>query len=171
MKRNDLILAGAILAVAAVILAFQFFRQGNGEQLVEISVDGEVFGTYDLTDDQTIKIGNTNRVVIEDGAARMEWADCPDQICVNHRAVSKNGESIICLPNQVVVTVVSSEESGLDAVAQYKGKEIEKQSGIFRSIYSSCTDLQLYRDTDPDPVRSSGYQTWSGKSDYCDCPV
>ncbi len=118
MKRNDLILAGAILAVAAVILAFQFFRQGNGEQLVEISVDGEVFGTYDLTDDQTIKIGNTNRVVIEDGAARMEWADCPDQICVNHRAVSKNGESIICLPNQVVVTVVSSEESGLDAVAQ-----------------------------------------------------
>lgn len=118
MKRNDLILAGAILAVAAVILAFQFFRQGNGEQLVEISVDGEVFGTYDLTDDQTIKIGNTNRVVIEDGAARMEWADCPDQICVNHRAVSKNGESIICLPHEIVVTIEDGKEAETDAVVQ-----------------------------------------------------
>lgn len=118
MKRSDLILAGAVLAVAAVILAYQFFRQDSGEHLVEISVDGEHFGTYDLTDEQTIEIDDTNRVVIEDGAARMEWADCPDQICVNHRAVSKNGESIICLPNRVVITIVSPEESGLDAVAQ-----------------------------------------------------
>ena len=56
--------------------------------------------------------------MIKDGEARMEWADCPDQICVDHRAVSRNGESIICLPNQVVVTVASSEESDVDAVAQ-----------------------------------------------------
>lgn len=118
MKRNDLILAAAVLVVAAAILALQFFRQDSGEHVVEISVDGELFGTYDLTDDRTIETGGTNRVVIEDGSAHMEWADCPDQICVNHRAISKNGESIICLPNQVVVTVVSSEESGLDAVAQ-----------------------------------------------------
>lgn len=118
MKRSDLILAGAVLAVAAVILAYQFFRQDSGEHLVEISVDGEHFDTYNLTDEQTIEIDDTNRVVIEDGAARMEWADCPDQLCVNHRAVSKNGESIICLPNQVVITIVSPEESGLDAVAQ-----------------------------------------------------
>lgn len=118
MKKNDLILAGTVLVFAVVILIFQFFRDDGGKHLVEISVNGELFGTYDLTDSQTIEVGGTNRVVLEDGAARMEWADCPDQICVNHRAVSKNGESIICLPNQVVVTVVSSEESELDAVAQ-----------------------------------------------------
>ena len=118
MKRSDLILAAAVLAAAALILAFQFFRQDSEKHLVEISVDGDIFGTYDLTEDQTIEINDTNRVVIEDGEARMVWADCPDQICVNHRAVSKNGEIIICLPNQVVVAVISSEESGLDAVAQ-----------------------------------------------------
>ena len=118
MKKNDLILAGTVLVFAAVILIFQLFLNDGGEHLVEISVGGERFGTYDLTDNRTIEVGGTNRVVIEDGAAHMEWADCPDQICVNHRAVSKNGESIICLPNQVVVTVVSPEESELDAVAQ-----------------------------------------------------
>ena len=48
----------------------------------------------------------------------MEWADCPDQICVNHRPVSRNGESIICLPNEVVVSVKGGEEAELDGVVQ-----------------------------------------------------
>ena len=107
MKKYDLILAAAVVIAAAFLLIFQFLRQ-----------DGEVFGTYGLTEDQTVEIDDTNRLVIKDGEARMEWADCPDQICVDHRAVSRNGESIICLPNQVVVTVASSEESDVDAVAQ-----------------------------------------------------
>lgn len=118
MKKNDLILAAAVIAVAAVILAFQFFRQNDGTNLVVITVDGKVFGRYNLAEDQTVKIGNTNRLVIENGTARMEWADCPDQICVNHRAVDKNGESIICLPNKIVVSVESGQESGLDGIAQ-----------------------------------------------------
>ena len=65
-----------------------------------------------------VEIGGTNRLVIEDGTARMEWADCPDQICVNHRPVSRNGESIICLPNEVVVSVKGGEEAELDGVVQ-----------------------------------------------------
>ena len=32
-------------------------------------------------------------------------ADCPDQICVNHLAISRDGESIICLPNKVVIAI------------------------------------------------------------------
>ena len=118
MKKYDLILAAAVVIAAAFLLIFQFLRQDDGRHYVEITVDGEVFGTYYLTEDQTVEIDDTNRLVIKDGEARMEWADCPDQICVDHRAVSRNGESIICLPNQVVVTVASSEESDVDAVAQ-----------------------------------------------------
>lgn len=118
MKKNDLILAAVIILAAFAVFAFQCFRQDNGEHHIQITVDGELFGTYDLTVDQTIEIGSTNRVVIENGEARMEQADCPDQVCVNHRAIRRNGESIICLPNRVVVTVESSEESGLDGIAQ-----------------------------------------------------
>lgn len=118
MKKNDLILAAAVIAAAAVILAFQFFRQDGDGQCVVVTVDGELYGTYDLTEDQTVEIGKTNQLIIENGTARMEWADCPDQICVNHRAVDKNGESIICLPNKVVVSIESSQESSLDGIAQ-----------------------------------------------------
>ena len=48
----------------------------------------------------------------------MEKADCPDQVCVRHSAISRNGESIICLPHEVVVSIEDGESSGADAVVQ-----------------------------------------------------
>lgn len=118
MKKNDWILGGGIVLAAGMILLFQLLSDSGGAKEVTISVDGDVFGTYSLEEDQTVEIGGTNRLVIEDGTARMEWADCPDQICVNHRPVSRNGESIICLPNEVVVSVKGGEEAELDGVVQ-----------------------------------------------------
>lgn len=118
MKKNDLILAAAVILTACAVLAFQYCSRSGGEQYVEITVDGDLYGTYSLNEDCTIRINGTNRLVIKDGHAEMDWADCPDQICVNHSPVNKNGESIICLPNKVVVSVVSPEESGLDGIAQ-----------------------------------------------------
>ena len=76
-------------------------------------------GTYSLAEDQTIEInGGTNTLVIENGSASMEKADCPDQVCVRHSAISRNGESIICLPHEVVVSIEDGESSGADAVVQ-----------------------------------------------------
>ncbi len=49
----------------------------------------------------------------------MTQADCPDGICANHKPIHKTGESIICLPHKVVVTVISdkSNDNEIDAVA------------------------------------------------------
>ena len=49
--------------------------------------------------------GATNTVRIRGGRVSVCAASCPDGLCVRHRAVSRAGESIICLPNRVVVTV------------------------------------------------------------------
>ena len=118
MKKNDLILAAAVILAACTVFAFQYFSRGGGEQYIEITVDGDEYGTYSLDEDRTVRINDTNRLVIRDGSAQMEWADCPDQICVHHRAIHAGGENIICLPNKVVVSVISPEESGLDGIAQ-----------------------------------------------------
>lgn len=118
MKKNDLILAAAVILAACAIFAFQHFNRSGGEQYVEITVDGDLYGTFSLNEDRTVRINETNRLVISGGSAVMEWADCPDQICVDHRPVSSGGESIICLPNKVVVSVVGSEKSSLDGIAQ-----------------------------------------------------
>lgn len=118
MKRNDWLLAAGILAVAALLLYFQIFRKTGDHGFVAVAVDGALFGTYSLEEDRVVEINDTNRLVISEGSARMEWADCPDQVCVHHQGISRDGESIICLPNQVVVSVESVEESDVDGVVR-----------------------------------------------------
>ena len=118
MKKNDWILAGVIVVAAAAILLFQFTRGDSGAGEVTVTADGETFGIYSLAEDQTVDIGGTNRLIIRDGTAQMEWADCPDQVCVDHSAISREGESIICLPNQVVVSIEGGKQADLDGVAQ-----------------------------------------------------
>lgn len=93
-----------------------FLLAGKEAQEAVVTVDGEVYGTYSLAKDQTIEIQDGNRLRIQNGQAKMEWADCPDQLCVHQKAISRTGESIICLPNQVVVSVQGSKESELDGI-------------------------------------------------------
>ena len=119
MKKGDIILIFLILLVAGS--AFGIYRAftGNGGGEAVVYVDGEEKGRYSLNEDRTIVInGGTNTLVIEDGSARMEKADCPDQVCVRHSAISRNGESIICLPHEIVVSIEDGEAAGADAVVQ-----------------------------------------------------
>lgn len=119
MKKGDIILILLILlAAAASFGAYAFFAGSGGAEAV-VYIDGEEEGRYSLKKEQTIELnGGTNTLVIRDGSASMERADCPDQICVRHRAISKNGESIICLPHEIVVTIEDGKEAETDAVVQ-----------------------------------------------------
>ena len=115
MKRNDWILATAILLAAGILGAYLLLGRQTGS-CVMISKDNEEIGTYSLKDDRVIDVGEGNRLEIKDGAVHMLYADCPDQICVHQKAISRNGESIICLPNKIVLKIVDGEEAELDAV-------------------------------------------------------
>jgi len=91
---------------------YLFVFRSSGDT-VKVTVDGKLYGTYSLSQTITedIKSGETdnqlNRLVISDGKAYMETASCPDGICVAHRPIFRNGESIVCLPNRVVITVIT----------------------------------------------------------------
>jgi hypothetical protein len=117
MKKNDWILVAAILVLAGIgfLIYTSFGRQTAG--IVKVTVNGELFGTYSLEKEQEIKINDTNRMIIKDGQADMIEADCPDQICVDHKTISKNKETIVCLPNKVLIEIVGGEHVEIDAVA------------------------------------------------------
>lgn len=116
MKKNDILLAVIVLIIAVFGLLFYRNLEKKTAGTITVTVDGDVYGTYFLDQDQEILIGKTNRLVIKDGKADMIEADCPDQICVDHKSISKNKESIACLPNKVIVEVVGGAEASLDAV-------------------------------------------------------
>lgn len=93
-----------------------FFRPHQDDGMAVVSINGEEYGSWPLMDDCTVEIEGTNRLFIKDGQAEMAWADCPDQLCVHQKAISREGESIICLPNKVVVSIVGGMERDVDAV-------------------------------------------------------
>ena len=125
LKRRDVILALCLLlfaGVLALVLYVTGLTRGTADR-VEISVDGELYGTYSLLENQEIKIeteSGYNLLIIENGSAHMEEADCPDGYCMDQGSISRNGQSIVCLPHKVVVSAVSSDGSDaqLDGVAQ-----------------------------------------------------
>ncbi len=112
---GDFLLAVAVVAVALGLwAALLLFSQSGGA--VTVTVDGELYATLPLADDtalEIIGIGGVNTLEIAGGEARMTAADCPDGVCVHHRAISHSGESIVCLPHRVTVTVVGG-SAGVD---------------------------------------------------------
>ena len=95
-----LLAAGALITLTAV--------EGD---LVEVYIDGVLSESYSLGEDLTVDIagvGGVNRLRVKGGEATIEYADCPDGICESHRPISRSGESIVCLPHKVVVTVKSA---------------------------------------------------------------
>lgn len=120
MRKKDLFLLLLIVAAAAVTaLCLRFAGVSDGAEIT-VSVDGETYGTYPLFEDRTIEIENTfgtNRIIIENGSAYMESADCPDKYCMTYKPISKTNENIICLPHRLVVRV-SGAESEIDAITQ-----------------------------------------------------
>ncbi len=121
-ERNDRILIVGIM-VCAVLLGLAFLLKGSGAgTTVVVTVSGEEYGRYSLLKEQVVQIGDTNTLVIHNHEADMLFAECPDQICVKHTPISETDENIICLPNQVVVTIEDimgkTTESELDAVVK-----------------------------------------------------
>lgn len=116
MKKMDLILVlvVAVLAIGGLLVYNILGKKEAGRVVVE--VDGEVFGEYKLFENQEVLINETNILLIENGVVNMYEANCPDQICVKHVPISKNGETIVCLPNKVVVTVKEAAIGELDTV-------------------------------------------------------
>ncbi len=121
MKKKDIILIIGILAAALMLFViYQFLLPGDSEAKLQITVEGEVYGTYDLNQNQVIKINDTNVCSIENGIVSMSEASCPDHLCMNQKKIDSRGGTIVCLPNRVVLGIVSEAKSGpdIDAISQ-----------------------------------------------------
>ncbi len=120
--KNDIILIVIIIALSAMafILINSFSSSGN-EVIIEQNLKQTAVLNINKNQEYNLYDNNgniCNTVLIKDGTVSMKYANCKDKICVNHNKISKNNESIICLPNKVVVTVVSDKNNDVDEVAR-----------------------------------------------------
>lgn len=121
LKRQDIFLLAGLLAIFLVLGAVLLLTRENGATVV-VRVAGEETAIFRLDETTTYVIdganGGTNELVIENGEVWLKDASCPDQLCVHQGKIRYVGESIICLPNKISVTIGGEpEEDGVDVIA------------------------------------------------------
>ena len=112
-RKGDIWLFGGIVSVALLLWLLRSIFAENGS-FVKISVDGDCVKSFSITDEIDWQIegyGGYNRLHIENGTVWVEDADCPDGICEHHAPISRVGDSIICLPHRLTITIVGSDEA------------------------------------------------------------
>ena len=124
IKKNDLFLIAAVLAIAfAILIGVRFWQKKNtgDSAVVVVTVKGQVYGTYPLNEDYqekiTFKDGSYNTLSIKDGKVSVSDASCPDQICVKHLPIHYSKESIVCLPNKLVIDIKGGQNTEVDTIA------------------------------------------------------
>ena len=122
IRKADIVLFCALI-LAAVLSAAAFMMRLSDEAAGEvvITLDGSPYGTYPLSENREIEISGDhfhNTVLIENGSVIMKYSDCRNQVCVEHAPISRSGESIICLPHKLVISIRGGKEADIDAVAR-----------------------------------------------------
>ena len=118
----------ADIAVIVIILLLScglftvYGRQFSGNaRRVDITVDGKLYATYPFSERISAKAVEIqtdfgyNKVEIAKTGVRVVDADCPDKLDVRAAAITRPGQSIICLPNRLVITLAG--ETAVDGVA------------------------------------------------------
>ena len=141
IRKADIILFIALVAVglaASAFLAMSHADAGSGAKVI-IESGGSLYARYPLSEDRVVVVPAPkqnrvdapsadsdapaseqydyyNVVEISGGKVSVTEASCKNQVCVRHGSISKAGESIVCLPNRLVVSIENSEGGGYDEV-------------------------------------------------------
>ena len=121
MKGNDIKLLAALLIFGMALLVFNMTNEEPGAK-VKVILGQDVYGVYELSEDREIAIGDAgapamNIISISNGSVKMKEANCPGGDCVMMRAIDKTGQSIVCLPNKVLISIEGAGDKEIDSIA------------------------------------------------------
>lgn len=116
-KKADAFLAAAL--IIAGLASLLVLRRGDGSDSITVTVSGEVYGVYSLKKDETITVTTdygTNVITVENGKAYVSESDCAGHDCMNFAPIDAPGETIMCLPHRLIVSIGGEVEEEVDAV-------------------------------------------------------
>lgn len=119
VRKADIILFVILISFGIASSVWLSMTSHSGEKAI-VKVDGKMYGAYSLSEDKTIAVKQGNKlnvIKIKHGSVTMSEASCDNQVCVKHKSISRTGESIICLPNKVVVSISGKGANSYDSIS------------------------------------------------------
>ena len=119
-KREFAVLA---LLCLAALLSYLFLSLGDRGGVAVITVGQQVFAEVPLNRDGEYRVvdeGGTYLLtcIVKNGEIHVSSSTCRDHVCVHQGSIHLTRETIVCLPNQVVVSIRTSEADALDGVVR-----------------------------------------------------
>ena len=103
LKKCDILLVAVLVCLSLLVYSVFLFLKKDGKVVV-VKQDNKIVYSGDLSKNNTITLEH-NTVCIEGGKAYMEDSDCKNRICINTGKISKSGETVVCLPNRVIIEI------------------------------------------------------------------
>ena len=119
IRKADIVL-GIVIVIAGLIGSYMLVTGSNTGNTLVVIAEGKEYGNYKLAEDQIITVkqnGHVNEIVIENGKARMNSSDCHNQVCVHNGEISNTAQSIVCLPNKLIVKIEGEEDADYDIIS------------------------------------------------------
>ena len=124
MKKGDLII---VLVLAAAVISWLIINnpdRTSGERQIVIETNGDLYKVVAMEEGMErqeihieFKNGKYIDIVIDENGAYVRDVVCPDKVCQKTGLISKAGQSIVCLPNRVVVYIEGKDESEIDGIS------------------------------------------------------
>lgn len=124
-KPLDFVLIAFVIVVSGILLFAGNFSSDGSETLTAVVKQGNkvVFSKIlnEIETPQEVRIdGDISLVIlVESDGASVKSSSCKDKICVRSAKLTAAGQSAVCLPARVVLSLESTKDStGFDAVVR-----------------------------------------------------
>ncbi len=112
---DALVALAVVLLAAATALLFYLPKSQGGQLTVVVTAGGETVcraGLDGFTGETVSRGGYTLHIAGDGESVWVEDSDCPTQDCVRTGHIRRAGQSIVCLPAQVVVHLEGASDAG-----------------------------------------------------------
>lgn len=115
MNKKDFTLIGIILSLSLILLGIYNINNKKVETNALVYYENELLLKIDLTtDEQTYKVKGYNGPVFikaGNGKIMIDEENSPKHLCSKQGYISKPSESIICLPNKIIVKIEAKDDN------------------------------------------------------------
>lgn len=117
LKKLDIVIIVFLLILSFTpnLIFSKTLSKDYSSTYANIKISGKVYDSIELSSfkgEKTLDIQTshgTDKVLIKDGSIQIIDADCNDKLCIKQGVISKVGETLVCLPNELIIEIKGDE--------------------------------------------------------------
>ncbi len=117
IRKSDIALLAVLIIIGLAASILLSMSRSPGDTVVLESA-GKPYATYSLYEDREITVPagtdakSYNIVVIDSGKVYIKDASCKNHVCIRSGEISQAGETLVCLPNKLLIRIEDSKRGG-----------------------------------------------------------